>query len=439
VSQPDAGQVLATLFRRQSGRMTAALVRMLGVRRIDQAEDIVQETLLAALQAWHTELPRDPEGWLFAVMRNRARDALRRERVRTRVLDAGTSPEETEAEVEETAGADENDADLLRMMFSCCHPALTDDGRTALILRLVCGFGTGEVACAFLADRAAMEKRIVRAKRVIAADGQLFEVSTPEQARERMPAVLTAIYLTFDAGYHGSVVPEPVGDAPGQTAGPAGEGPRPTTGPMRADLCGDAIRLATLLAASPATATAEVDALLALMYLHAARMPARLDAAGALVPLEHQDRALWDADLITRGMEHLGASARGGDLTTYHLEAGIAAVHATSPSVEATPWGTIADLYDRLYAQKPTPVVALGRAIARAQVDGPARGIDALLAIPGRERLEDYPFYWAALGDLSLRAGDLGRAFGWFQRGTRAARNDAERAMFARRMLECVD
>lgn len=414
MSEPDAGQVLATLFRRQSARMTAALVRMLGVRRIDQAEDIVQETLLAALQAWHTELPHDPEGWLFAVMRNRVRDALRRERVRTRVLDAGTSPDETEAEAEETS---DESADLLRMMFSCCHPALTDDGRTALILRLVCGFGTGEVACAFLADRAAMEKRIVRAKRIIVDDGQLFEVSTPEQARERMPAVLTALYLTFDAGYHGSVVPEP----------------------MRADLCADAIRLATLLAASPATATAEVDALLALMYLHAARMPARLDPAGALVPFEHQNRSLWDADLIARGMEHLGASARGGELTTYHLEAGIAAVHAMSPSVETTPWGKIADLYDRLYARKPTPVVALGRAIARAQVDGPRRGIDAILAIPGRGRLEDYPFYWAALGDLSLRAGDRGRALGWFQRGARSARNDAERAMFARRVLECVD
>jgi len=426
VSEPDAGHVLATLFRRQSGRMTAALVRMLGVRRIDQAEDIVQETLLAALQAWHTELPRDPEGWLFAVMRNRVRDALRRERVRTRVLDAGTSPEETEAEAEETA---DESADLLRMMFSCCHPALTDDGRTALILRLVCGFGTGEVACAFLADRAAMEKRIVRAKRIIADDGRLFAVSTPEQARERMPAVLTAIYLMFDAGYHGSVVPEPTSSS----------GLRQTMEPMRADLCADAIRLATLLAASPATATAEVDALLALMYLHAARMPARLDAAGALVPLEHQNRSLWDADLIASGMAHLGASARGDELTTYHLEAGIAAVHAMSPSVEATPWGTIADLYDRLYARKPTPVVALGRAIARAQVDGPARGIDAILAIPGRERLEDYPFYWAALGDLSLRAGDRSGALGWFQRGTKAARNDAERAMFARRVLECVD
>lgn len=416
MSDRDAGQVLATLFRRQSGRMTAALVRMLGVRRIDQAEDIVQETLLAALQAWHTELPRDPEGWFFAVMRNRARDVLRHERVRDRVLDSDTSPEETGAEAPPEETSDES-ADLLRMMFSCCHPALTDDGRTALILRLVCGFGTAEVACAFLADRAAMEKRIVRAKRIIADDGELFEVSTPEQARERMPAVLTAIYLMFDAGYHGSVVPEPV----------------------RADLCADAIRLATLLASSPATATAEVDALLALMYLHAARMPARLDASGALVPLERQNRSLWDAELIARGMEHLGASARGGELSTYHLEAGIAAFHVMAPSVEETPWSKVAHLYDRLYGRKPTPVVGLGRAIAWAQVEGPTRGIEAILAIPGRERLEDYPFYWAALGDLSLRAGDRGRALVWFQRGSKAARNDAERAMFARRVLECVD
>jgi RNA polymerase sigma-70 factor (ECF subfamily) len=339
---------------------------------------------------------------------------MRRERVRARVLDANASVEETEAAAEVVADESE---DLLRMMFSCCHPALTDDGRTALILRLVCGFGTGEVACAFLVDRAAMEKRIVRAKRVIADEGRLFEVSTREQARERMPAVLTAIYLMFDAGYHGSVVPEPV----------------------RADLCADAIRLASLLAGAPATATAEVDALLALMCLHAARMPARIDAAGALVPFERQDRSLWDAELIARGMKHLGDSARGAEVSTYHLEAGIAAVHAMSPSVHATPWGAIADLYDRLYALKPTPVVALGRAIAQAQIDGPARGIEALLAIPGRERLEDYPFYWAALGDLSLRAGDRARAVEWFRRGTKAARNEAERAMFARRILECVD
>lgn len=389
--------------------MTAALVRMLGVRRLALVEDLVQETLLAALQAWPGELPRDPEAWLFTVMRNRARDALRRERTRGEVLDDERAP--GDADVETAAPPDET-ADTLRMMFSCCHPALTDDGRTALILRLVCGFGTAEVACAFLCDQPAMEKRLVRAKRALINEGQIFEPS-----RERLPAVLTALYLMFDAGYHGSVVDEPI----------------------RAQLCAEAIRLTTALASSTATATPEVDALLALMYLHAARMPARIDSSGELIALEHQDRSRWDAELIARGMNLLGASARGDEASTYHLEAGIAAVHAMAPSVEATPWNEIVALYDQLFALKPTPVVALARSIASAQLEGPSRGVETLLSMTGREQLGEYPFYWAALGDLSLRAGDRTRALTWFQRGRDAARNDAERAMFGRRILECVE
>lgn len=403
--------MLTTLFRRQSGRMTSALVRMLGVHRLALVEDVVQETLLAALQAWPAALPRDPEGWLFTVMRNRARDALRRERTVERAID-----HDVEGDVEAEAPTDES-ADVLQLMFSCCHPALTDDGRTGLILRLVCGFGTAEVACAFLSERSAMEKRLVRAKKLLVDAGEPFEPSNHTQLQERQPAVLTALYLMFDAGYHGSVVAEPI----------------------RAELCAEAIRLVSVLASAPATATAEVDALLALMYLHAARMPARVDASGALLPLDQQNRALWDAELIARGMERLSASARGDALSTYHLEAGIAAVHALAPSVDATPWHEIVDLYDRLYAKTPTPVVALGRAIALAQVEGPARGIETLLAMAGKEQLEAYPFYWAALGDLSLRAGARIEALAWFQRGREVARNDAERAMFTRRAHECVE
>jgi|CZKU01.1.fsa_nt_gi RNA polymerase sigma factor (sigma-70 family) len=410
----DPELVLATLFRRQSGRMIGALVRMLGVQRVDLAEDIVQETLLAALQAWRLGMPRDPEGWLFAVMRNRVRDALRRDRVRARVITPEALADDAAA-AEPAFDPDDESGDLLRMMFSCCHPSLTDDGRTALILKLVCGFGTAEVACAFLADRAAMEKRLTRAKKVLADDGVLYEVSTPEQARERLPAVMTALYLMFDAGYHGSATPEPI----------------------RADLCAEAIRLATLLVDAPATSSPEVHALVALMCLHAARMPARLDAAGSLVPFERQDRTLWDGELVSLGMQHLGASANGGELTAYHLEAGIAAQHAMARSVRETPWSEIARLYDLLYARKRTPVVALGRAIARAELVGPRDGIDEVLAIESREKLEAYPFFWAALGDLALRAGDTPRARSWLERGAATARNDAERAMFFRRLGEC--
>ena len=401
---------LATLFRRQAGRLVSALTRVLGVQRIDLAEDIVQESLLAALQAWKLGLPRDPAAWLFAVARNRARDALRRERVRGVADIVGDELEALEAP--RPVG---EPTDILRLMFSCCHPVLSEDGQTALILRLVCGFGPREVAHAFLIEPSAMEKRLVRAKRVLAADGRLLEVSTAAQARERLPAVLSAIYLMFDAGYHGSLSAEP----------------------MRGEICADAIHLGQMLVDARATSCPEVHALLALMCLHAARMPARVDAHGSLVPLERQDRSRWDGDLVACGMRHLSASANGRVLTAYHLEAGIAAQHAVAPSVEATRWDEIVRLYDLLYARKPTPVVALGRAIARAQIVGPGAGIDELLSIEARDRLESYPFFWAALGDLALRAGQTSRARVWLERGATTARNDAERKVFQRRLAEC--
>ncbi len=173
------------------------------------------------------------------------------------------------------------------------------------------------------------------------------------------------------------------------------------------------------------------------MGVHAARLPARVDAHGSLVPLEQQDRSLWDAQLVGRGMQHLSASASGGELTAYHLEAGIAAQHDIAPSVEETRWDEVVRLYDLLYARKRTPVVALGRAVARGQIAGPGAGIDELMSIEGRERLESYPFFWAALGDFALRAGQRSRAKVWLERGATTARNEAERQVFRRRLAEC--
>ena len=411
MTDDDLQGALATLFRHQAGRLVSALTRVLGVARIDLAEDVVQEALLAALQAWKLGLPRDPEAWLFAVARNRARDVLRRERVRGDDAIAGD-----ELDALQAIDAADDRANVVRLMFSCCHPGISKDGQTALILRLVCGFGPREVAHAFLADAASMEKRLVRAKRVLAKDGRLFEVTTPSQARERLPAVLSALYLMFDAGYHGSLSPHP----------------------LRAEICADAIHLAQRLLESRATTSPEVHALLALMCLHAARMPARVDDEGSLVPLERQDRSQWDAALVRLGMEHLSASAEGQSFTAYHLEAGIAAQHAVASSVEETRWEEIVHLYDLLFERKRTPVVALGRAIARAQVAGFEAGIREILAIDGRERLEEYPFLWAALGDLALRAGQPVRARVWLERGEATARNDAERRVFLRRLRDAA-
>lgn len=400
---------LAVLFRQESGRLVAYLARFFGVQDLATAEDVAQETLFAALQAWSDGLPADPAAWLFTVAKNRARDVLRRRSVRRGngavAIDSDELGQET---------PDDADGDLLRMMFSCCHPALTQDTQTALILRLVCGFGTAEVAHAFFADPRAMEKRLVRAKKVLADEGRLFDVTTRQEAQERQATVMNAIYLMFDAGYHSSVAPEVV----------------------RADVAAEAIRLATLLAESRATTGPAAHALAALTCFHGARLPARF-AAGVLVPLEEQDRSAWDARLVALGMQHLAASAHGEQLTAFHLEAGIAAQHVSATSVDTTHWQEITRLYDLLHALKPTPVVALSRAIARARVLGPHSGIAEVLAIEGRERLDTYPFYWAALGDLAIRAGDTTAARTWLSRGLTTARTDGERDMFLRRLGDC--
>lgn len=398
---------LAVLFRQESGRLVAYLARFFGVQDLATAEDVAQETLFAALQSWSEGLPANPTAWLFTVAKNRARDVLRRRSVRR-----GNGAVALD-DLAEEAPDDHADEDLLRLMFSCCHPSLTEDTQTALILRLVCGFGTAEVAHAFFSDRNAMEKRLVRAKKVLADEGRLFDVTTRREAHERQAAVMHAVYLMFDAGYHSSVAPEVV----------------------RADVAAEAIRLAALLAESPATTGPASHALAALTCLHGARLPARF-AAGALVSLADQDRSAWDTRLVALGMRHLAASATGTELTVFHLEAGIAAQHAAAASVETTDWHQVARLYDLLYARKATPVVALSRAIARARVLGPQSGIAEVLALEGRERLDAYPFYWAALGDLAIRAGDPAAARTWLSRGLTTARTDGEREMFLRRLGE---
>jgi RNA polymerase sigma factor (sigma-70 family) len=403
---------LAVLFRQQSGRLVAYLTRFFGVRQLDLAEDVAQETLVAALQAWTHGLPPDPTAWLFRVAKNRARDVLRRRQVRR-----GNGEVELGSDELFVLPAERDpDEDLLTIMFSCCHPRLTDDTQTMLILRLVCGFGTGEVALAFFSDLSAVEKRLVRAKKVVADEGRLLDATNVAETRERRAAVMQAIYLMFDAGYHSAVAPEVV----------------------RLDVAAEAIRLAELLALSRWTTGPDAHALAALTCLHGSRLPARLSTNG-LRPLEEQDRASWDASLLERGMSHLAASANGMELTALHLEAGIAAQHAVASSVETTDWAEIARLYDLLYARKPTPVVALSRAIARSRVLGPRQGIVEVLAIEGGERLNAYPFYWAALGDLAIRDGNRLQAKKWLSRGLLSARSEREREVFLRRLGECAD
>ena len=299
----------------------------------------------------------------------------------------------------------------LRMMLSCCHPQLAQEAQLALILNILCGFGAHEVASAFLCGTAAIEKRISRGKKVLAASKRWFDLNDREFA-PRLSTVRHALYLLFNEGYHGA-----------------------SESAVRGELCDESLRLTALLLEYPPAATPSTFALASLMCLHAARLPARVDAAGDLNALVDQDRSRWDARLVADGLALLERSASGDELTAYHLEAAIAAIHASATSVATTDWSGIVSLYDRLLALHGSPVVALNRAIAIGERDGAEPGLTALHAISDRQRLARYPFYAAALGEFEQRRGRTEAAQRHFTSALPLARNEAERRFLERRLV----
>lgn len=397
--------------------MVAALTRIFGPHNLALAEDVVQDAFCRAVEVWKVRgIPENPSAWLMATAKNRALDLVRRERT------ARTFAPELERERERTTHPTVDEAfaeyaireEQLRMMFSCCHPRLPEEAQVALILNILCGFGASEIASAFLSSRAAVEKRISRGKKVLAESKRLFDLSDSE-FETRLSAVRRALYLLFNEGYHG---------ASGEAA-------------VRAELCTEAMRLTALLREHPVATTPETNALAALMSLHAARLPARVDSIGDLNPLFDQDRSHWDARLLTEGLDLLERSAAGTEVTAYHIEAAIVATHASARSVAETDWGQILQLYDRLMTIAPSPVVALNRAIAVGERDGAERGLEALHAIVDRDRLASYPFYPAALGELELRRGRREDAREHFAAALGLARNTAERRFLEKRLRHC--
>jgi RNA polymerase sigma factor (sigma-70 family) len=399
--------------------MVAALTRLFGVHNLALAEDVVQDAFCRALEVWTARgRPDNPGAWLMATARNRALDVIRRERTaRTFAPEMGRllESEWTRAPaVEEAFSAPALRDEQLRMMFSCCHPRLPQEVQVALVLNILCGFGAGEIAGAFLAGRAAIEKRLLRGRKALAGARRLFDLTDADFVA-RLAAVRRALYLLFNEGYHG---------ASAQAA-------------VRVELCREALRLTGLLLEYPPAAVPETCALAALLCLHAARLPTRLDAAGDLSPLLEQDRARWDGALVEQGLALLERSAAGDTLTAYHVEAAIAAAHASAPDLARTDWTAIVSLYDRLLALAPSPVVALNRAIALGERDGPEGGLRALRSIEGRERLERYPFYAAAQGEMELRRGRPQAARRHFAEALAQARNPTERRFLEKRLQAC--
>ena len=409
----------AAFFRRERARLLATLTRAFGVENLALAEDVVQETLANAVEAWsYGGVPDHYAALLTRAAKNRAINVFRQQRTSRRFAPELGRFIESEWTLRPAIDAlflpDALKDDELRMMFSCCNPRLKEDVQVALVLHMLCGFSVGEVASAFLVTDAAIEKRLARGKKFLAASRRLFEL-TAEDLAARLSAVHGTLYLLFNEGYHGAS-PEAV---------------------VRPDLCREAMRLVRLLVDHGPAATPATYALAALIWLHAARLPGRTDEAGNLKDLFEQDRSKWDAEMIVEGMKLLDASAGGDELTEYHAEAGIAAIHAAAGRAEDTRWRDIVHLYDVLMKIRPSPVVALSRGMAIAQRDGPERGLDALRAIESTDRLARYPFYPAALGELELRSGRLAVALKHFRAAQRLARNDGERRFLEQRIATC--
>jgi len=400
--------------------MVSALTRLFGVHNLALAEDVVQEALCRALEVWKLRgVPENPPAWLMATAKNHAIDALRRERTaRTFAPELGRLLESEwtlAPAVAEAFGPNAIRDDELRMMFSCCHPRVPEEAQIALVLHILCGFSMSEIASAFLCSDAAIDKRISRGKKVLATSKRLFDLSSAEEFSARLNAVQRALYLLFNEGYHGSF----------------------TSAVMREELCREAMRLAELLRTHPLAATPASHALLALMCFHAARMPSRVDASGCLHSLSEQDRSQWDANLVTEGRRLLEQSATGPELTEYHIEAGIACVHSSAATPQETNWGQIVSLYDTLMTLRPSPVVALNRAIAVGQLEGPERGLQEVHAIADTGRLGAYPFYPAALGEFEFRCGRFATARLHFQGALALARNPTERRYLEQRVSAC--
>lgn len=369
----------------------------------------MQDVFCRALEVWKLRgIPENPSAWLMKSAKNRAIDLLRRERTaRSLVPELGRLLESEwtmVATVNDIFSAEAIKDDQLRMMFSCCDPALSEEAQIALTLNILCGFSAHEIAGNLLSSRAAIEKRIERGKKVLASSKRLFDLNESDLS-ERLSAVHRTLYLLFNEGYQGAS----------------------RHAAVRSELCSDAMRLAALLLDNPQTSTPATFALCALMCLHAARLPARVNSEGELISLEHQDWKRWDAALVVRGNALLDQSAVGSELSEYHVEAAIASAYSNAGGSEEIDWTKIVWLYDTLLQLRPSPVVALNRAIAIAQLCGPERGIDEIHSIEGSEKLAAYPFFAAALGELELRAGQTEDARKHFVVAASLARNPMER------------
>ncbi|MCU0499976.1 MAG: RNA polymerase sigma factor [Anaerolineae bacterium] len=406
-------QLIAQTFQRESGRVLATLYATL--HDFELAEDALQDALLIALEHWpQAGAPRNPGAWITTIARRKAIDRLRRDQTFARhhpTIEALTTQDHDLDEDHQIPD------ERLKLMFTCCHPALAKEAQVALTLQTLGGLSTVEIAHAFLVPPPTMAQRLVRAKRKIRDAGIPYQVPPPQAIADRIDAVLTVLYLIFNAGYNA-----PVGLTP-----------------IRADLCQEAIRLNRVLVKlieQELRPDAEAIGLLALMLLHYARFAARLGPQGEVILLEDQDRHLWDQTLIQEGVSLLEQAFRLGDVGYYQIQAAISALHAQAPTPDATDWPQIAALYRVLQTHFPSSVVDLNAAVAIAMSEGVAAGLAMIHMIEARGELQDYFWFYVAKADLLRRSDNLNGALIAYQHALTLTQNAAEQTFLKGRIAE---
>ena len=422
--RPPPGEVsrLAEhLFRHEAGKLVSVLTGIFGIDRLHFAEDVVQEALVRALQTWpYYGIPKNPAAWITQTAKNLALDLIRREK-----LFRDKQPEIIASVEQWSADPVAGDSPLfdteikdgrLRLMFACCHPLIPQEAQTALALKTLCGFGVAEIAKAFLTTEAAIAKRLTRARQKIRELGIAFEIPSGEELSSRLDGVLQTLYLLFNEGYKAS----------------SGESL------VKEELCYEAIRLTTLLSEHPAADQPRTHALASLMFLNAARLPARVDPEGNILRLREQDRSNWNRTMIERGIVHLGKAAAVDKLSEYHIQAGIAACHCTAENYQSTDWARILSLYDQWMEINDSPVIALNRAVAVSNLEGPRVGIETIEAIRNRGQLNSYYLLYAVLGEFEAQLENFQAGAHHFRKALQLTSVKSEKSFLSKRLRNCI-
>jgi len=418
----EINQLVDHLFRHESGKMVAVLTRIFGPENIDLAEDVVQDALVEAISQWAYNIPQNPSAWLYKVAKNKALNVINRNKYKRKyqsdIIHFLKSEWTIEPAMDHFFSEQEIADDQLRMMFTCCYPAISSDSQVALILKTLCGFSIPEIARAFLTTEDTINKRLVRARQNIREANISFEVPAGEELDKRLDTVLETIYLLFNEGYSASS-----GDKL-----------------IRYELCEEAIRLTEMIVSHHAISdNSNTAALLALMLLNASRFASRLDRDGNILQMQDQDRTLWDLSLMERGFYYLRNSASANGISSYHILAAISSYHCSAPDFNSTDWSSILSLYDKLLLIDDSPIVILNRTVALSKVEGPLEAIAELEKIKDNPAFKQYHLFYSTQAEFYIQANQYPDAVNCLEKAIRLASVKAEQGLLQKRLNSCKE